>query len=212
LYSISLGEAADSSMVDIVNRRGFIANDPSEFNARIEEVERQIDLFEKSFYVFNYESDKEGTEVVSASLATTRTEADNNILYTYEPGLFFNPDSFELKTDVLRKVSDGIPRAGRVIVRKDMSNDSVDFQLFSGFEPSRYDILFLDRDPAIFNDWVNLNGDPDKISVRIELNEFTLPSGFQSEFQNPAIFAKKYMVIRDDRNRKDLSYIQMTLQ
>ncbi len=212
LYSVSLGAAADSSMVDIENRRGFIANDPSELDARIAEVEGQINLLENSFYVFNYESDKEGTEEVSAILATSRSEADDNILYTYEPGLFFNPDSFEIKSDILKVVLTGAVRNGSVIVRKDIRNDSVDFQLFSGFGPSRYDIIYTDKDPAIFNDWANLVNDPDKIQLRILSSDFVLEEGFQSAYLDPAIWEKKYMVIRDDLNRRDVSYIQMTNQ
>lgn len=212
LYSVSLGNSADSSLQDIENRRGFIANDTDEFAARIDEIGSQIDLLESSFYVFNYESDKEGTDEVSVSLATSRTEAEDNIEFTYEPGLFFNPDSFEIKTDILRFVNDGSVRNGSVIVREDMRNDSVDFQLFSGFAPSNYDILFTDLDPAIYSEWGNLINDPDKIFIEIFTSDFTLDNGYQSEYLDPAIWDKKYMVIRDDRNRSDLSYIQMTLQ
>ncbi|QNL20502.1 VWA domain-containing protein [Hyphobacterium sp. CCMP332] len=212
LYSLSLGTAADSSLQDIVNRRGFVALDPAEFDAKISEIGAQIDLLESSFYVFNYESDKEGSEEVNVTMSTARSEAEDNIIFTYEPGLFFNPDSFEIKTDILRVVLTGESRNGSVIVRKDIRNDSVDFQLFSGFNASDYDIIFTDKDPAIFNDWVNLNNDPDKIKIRINSSEFVLDEGFQSTYLESEIWDKKYMVIRDDRNRKDLSYIQMTLQ
>jgi hypothetical protein len=212
IFSFGIGTTADSALAEIEGRAGVVLNESDEISTKVDELDGLLESFEKSIYVLSYSTLKQGSDEVSVTMATLKSEENGDIDFTYVPNLFFNPDSFEIKTDDLRFVSDGSRRNGEVLLRKSSSTDSVDFQLFSGFDPSNYIILFVERDPAIFGDWASLRDDPLAIRVDIRSSDFTLDQGFQSEFIEPEVFDRKYMVIRDDNNKRDLSYIQLTLQ
>lgn len=212
LFSISFGTATDSALTEIEGYSGVIISDGDEISEKVDKLDALLESYENSIYVLSYSTASLGSEEVSVTMSTLKAEANGNVEFTYVPNLFFNPDSFEVKTDELRFVSDGSRRNGEVLLRKNNQTDSVDFQLFSGFEPSTYDILFVDRDPAVFGDWNSLRDDPLVIQLRVLSSDFVLDEGYQSEPVEPAAFIRKYMVIRDDNNRRDLSYIQLTLQ
>lgn len=212
IFSFSYGsEKLDSALMDIPNVLGVTVNKKSEISAKITELLNTIDNSMDGMYLFTFESQRKGEEEISYELSTSRSNT-NSISSSFIPELFFTPDSFEIKTDQLRLVENGDFVSGSMLVRKDVRNDSVDFQLFSGFSPSAYSILFVDTDPGAIPSFGDLNDDPDKIRIEIRSTDFDLENGFQSEYVDPEVFERKYMVIRDDNNWENTFYMQMTLQ
>lgn len=212
IISLGLGGALDSSLVDVEDHVGFMASEASDFPAQNSSINSYLDDYESSIYLFSYASEKEGETEVSVLLNSIRPGGAVDLAFNFTPFLFFNPDTFEVKTDRLRNVSNGVFRNGTVLMRKDLRNDSVDFQLFSGLEKDAYQFLFVNRDPATFNSWLSLREDPDVITYSFEESEYEFDEGFQSEYLDPETFERKYMVLRPDSDKKDVRYIQLNLQ